>query len=181
MSWEKDKLMKKLFLIALGLVSFNVNADPTYDATRGALQNNSALCGYGYNPNCSSGSRGTPPPKKIIYHDVKVPSKFGALAYSQKTGYLAGSLNQNSLAEAQREAVKNCRQGSRNTPCKAIAWVRNGCIAAAEGKINNKFVVIDGSGPQGTAEQTALQNCRAGGATECRILAPEGCSLPQLQ
>ena len=37
MSWEKDKLMKKLFLIALGLVSFNVNADPTYDATRGAL------------------------------------------------------------------------------------------------------------------------------------------------
>ena len=181
MSWEKDKLMKKLFLIALGLVSFNVNADPTYDATRGALQNNSALCGYGYNPNCSSGSRGTPPPKKIIYHDVKVPSKFGALAYSQKAGHLAGSLNQNSLAEAQREAVKHCQKGSRNTPCKAIAWVRNGCIAAAEGKINNKFVVIDGSGPQGTAEQTALQNCRAGGATECRILAPEGCSLPQLQ
>ena len=173
--------MKRLFLIVLGLVSFNVYADPTYDATRGALQNNSALCGYGYNPNCSSGSRGTPPPKKIIYHDVKVPSKFGALAYSQKTGYLAGSLNQNSLAEAQREAVKNCRQGSRNTPCKAIAWVRNGCIAAAEGKINNKFVVIDGSGPQGTAEQTALQNCRAGGATECRVLMPEGCSLPQLQ
>ena len=173
--------MKKLFLIALGLVSFNVNADPTYDATRGALQNNSALCSYGYNPNCSSGSRSAPPPKKIIYHDVLVPSKFGALAYSQKTGHLAGSLNQNSLAEAQREAVKNCRQGSRNTPCKAIAWVRNGCIAAAEGKINNKFVVIDGSGPQGTAEETSLQNCRAGGATECRILAPEGCSLPQLQ
>ena len=173
--------MKKLFLIALGLVSFNVYADPTYDATRGALQNNSALCGYGYNPNCSSGSRGTPPSKKIIYHDVKVPSKFGALAYSQKAGHLAGSLNQNSLAEAQREAVKHCQKGSRNTPCKAIAWVRNGCIAAAEGKINNKFVVIDGSGPQGTAEQTALQNCRAGGAAECRILAPEGCSLPQLQ
>ena len=181
MSWEKDKFMKKLFLIALGLVSFDANADPTYDATRGALQNNSALCSYGYNPNCSSGSRSTPPPKKIIYHDVKVPSKFGALAYSQKAGHLAGSLNQNSLAEAQREAVKHCQKGSRNTPCKAIAWVRNGCIAAAEGKINNKFVVIDGSGPQGTAEQTALQNCRAGGATECRVLMPEGCSLPQLQ
>ena len=138
MSWGKDKFMKKLFLIALGLISLNANADPTYDATRGALQNNSALCSYGYNPNCSSGSRSTPPSKKIIYHDVKVPSKFGALAYSQKAGHLAGSLNQNSLAEAQREAVKKCRQGSRNTPCKAIAWVRNGCIAAAEGKINNK-------------------------------------------
>ena len=173
--------MKKLLLLVLGSISLNAYANSTYDATRGALQNNSALCGYGYNPNCSSGSNTSPPPKKIIYYDVKVPSKFGALAYSQKTGYLTGSLNQNSLAEAKREAVKRCQQGSRNTPCKAIAWVRNGCIAAAEGKIKNKFVVIDGAGPQGTAEQAALQNCRAGGATECRILAPEGCSLPQLQ
>ena len=173
--------MKKLFLLVLGLISLNAYADPTYDATRGALQNNSALCGYGYNPNCSSGSNTSPPPKKIIYYDVKVPSKFGALAYSQKAGHLAGSLNQNSLAEAKREAVNRCQQGSRNTPCKAIAWVRNGCIAAAEGKIKNKFVVIDGAGPQGTAEQTALQNCRNRGATECEIIMPEGCSLPQLQ
>ena len=176
--------MKKLFLIALGLVSFNVyaNCPGRYFPDTGICQiqgHNGEVVNYNVPPPQSGNS--TPLPKKIIYHDVKVPSKFGALAYSQKTGYLAGSLNQNSLAEAQREAVKNCRQGSRNTPCKAIAWVRNGCIAAAEGKINNKFVVIDGSGPQGTAEQTALQNCRAGGATECRILAPEGCSLPQLQ
>ena len=177
--------MKKLFLIALGLASFDVNANGCpgqFDAATGICRfqgNNGEWIHYNIAP--PQPSRSTPPPKKIIYHDVKVPSKFGALAYSQKTGYLAGSLNQNSLAEAQREAVKNCRQGSRNTPCKAIAWVRNGCIAAAEGKINNKFVVIDGSGPQGTAEQTALQNCRAGGAAECRILAPEGCSLPQLQ
>lgn len=176
--------MKKLFLIALGLVSFDVyaNCPGRYFPDTGICQiqgHNGEVVNYNVPPPQSGNS--TPPPKKIIYHDVKVPSKFGALAYSQKTGHLAGSLNQNSLAEAQREAVKNCRQGSRNTPCKAIAWVRNGCIAAAEGKINNKFVVIDGSGPQGTAEQTALQNCRAGGATECRILAPEGCSLPQLQ
>ena len=177
--------MKKLFLIALGLISFNVYANGCggeYQAATGTCR---IIDGSGrqilYNVPPPQSGNSTPPPKKIIYHDVKVPSKFGALAYSQKTGYLAGSLNQNSLAEAQREAVKNCRQGSRNTPCKAIAWVRNGCIAAAEGKINNKFVVIDGSGPQGTAEQTALQNCRAGGATECRVLMPEGCSLPQLQ
>ena len=176
--------MKKLLLIALGLASFNVyaNCPGRYFPDTGICQiqgNNGEVINYNVPPPNSGNS--APPQKVIIYHDVKVPSKFGALAYSQKTGYLAGSLSQNSLAEAQREAVKNCRKGSRNTPCKAIAWVRNGCIAAAEGKINNKFVVIDGSGPQGTAEQAALQNCRAGGATECRILAPEGCSLPQLQ
>jgi len=173
--------MKKLFLMVLGLISLNAYADPTYDATRGALQNNPALCGYGYNPNCSSGSS-APPPKKIIYHDVMVPSKFGALAYSQKAGHLAGSLNQNSLAEAKREAVKHCQQGSRNTPCKAITWVRNGCLAAAKGKVkNNQFILSDAAGPQGTVEQTALQNCRNRGATECEIIMPEGCSLPQLQ
>ena len=172
--------MKKLFLLVLGLISLNAYADPTYDATRGALQNNSALCGYGYNPNCSSGN--TPPPKKIIYHDVKVPSKFGALAVSVKAGYIAGSLNHGSKEEAQREAVKRCRQGSRNAPCKAITWVRNGCLAAAKGKVkNNQFILSDAAGPQGTVEQTALQNCRNRGATECEIIMPEGCSLPQLQ
>ena len=176
--------MKKLFLIALGLVSFNAHANcpGRYFPDTGICQiqgNNGEVINYNVPPPQSGSS--TLPPKKIIYYDVKVPSKFGALAYSQKAGHLAGSLNQNSLAEAKREAVKHCQQGSRNTPCKAIAWVRNGCIAAAEGKIKNKFVVIDGAGPQGTAEQAALQNCRAGGATECKILMPEGCSLPQLQ
>lgn len=173
--------MKKLFSLALGLISLNAYADPTYDATKGALQNNPALCSYGYNPNCSSGSS-TPPPKKIIYHDVMVPSKFGALAVSVKAGYIAGSLNHGSKEEAQREAVKRCRQGSRNTPCKAITWVRNGCLAAAKGKVkNNQFILSDAAGPQGTVEQTALQNCRNRGATECEIIMPEGCSLPQLQ
>ena len=173
--------MKKLFSLALGLISLNAYADPTYDATRGALQNNPALCSYGYNPNCSSGSS-TPPPKKIIYHDVMVPSKFGALAVSVKAGYIAGSLNHGSKEEAQREAVKRCRQGSRNTPCTAITWVRNGCLAAAKGKVkNNQFILSDAAGPQGTVEQTALQNCRNRGATECEIIMPEGCSLPQLQ
>ena len=173
--------MKKLFLIALGLVSFNVNADPTYDATRGALQNNSALCSYGYNPNCSSGSRGTPPSKKIIYHDVKVPSKFGALAFSEKSGHIGGALNQNSKAEAQSAAIKQCEKGSRNAPCKAISWVRNGCIAAASGKLKNQTKVIGGAVEPGLAEQAAITNCKNAGMTECKVLMPEGCSLPQLQ
>ena len=173
--------MKKLFLIVLGLVSFNVNADPTYDATRGALQNNSALCSYGYNPNCSSGSRSAPPPKKIIYHDVKVPSKFGALAFSEKSGHIGGALNQNSKAEAQSAAIKQCEKGSRNAPCKAISWVRNGCIAAASGKLKNQTKVIGGAAEPGLAEQAAITNCKNAGMTECKVLMPEGCSLPQLQ
>ena len=170
--------MKKLFLMIFGLMVSNISiANPTYDVTNGALQNDPALCNYGYNPNCSLGNT-APPPKKVIYHDVVIPPKFGALAYSQKAGHIAGSLNHDSLAEAQREAVKRCQQGSRNTPCKPTKWIRNGCLAVAQGKIKNKFVLAEAGGTQGTVEQLALQNCKARGATECKILMSEGCSLP---
>ena len=172
--------MKKLFLTIFGLMVSNISiANPTYDVTNGALQNDPALCSYGYNPNCPSGNTtSTPPPKKIIYHNVFVPPKFGALAYSQKAGILAGAVNQNSLNTAKQEAVKRCQKSSRNTPCKVIVWVRNGCLAAAEGKFKNRFLVTQAGGEQGTVEQAALKNCRDRGATECRILQSEVCSLP---
>ena len=178
--------MKRLFLIALGLVSFDVYANGCggeYQAATGTCR---IIDGSGrqilYNVPPPKSGNSTPPQKVIIYHDVKVPSKFGALAYSQKAGHIAGSLNQNSLAEAKREAVKHCQQGSRNTSCKAITWVRNGCLAAAKGKVkNNLFILADAAGPQGTVEQEALQKCSKRGATECEIIMPEGCSLPQLQ
>jgi hypothetical protein len=169
--------MKYLYLIlAIGWVNTAFSANPTYDATKGALQNDSILCQYGYNPNCSQERKQS---QQIIEHIyVKTPSKFGALAYSPKAGHIAGSLNHSSKAEAQQAAIQRCQQGSRNTPCKAIAWVRNGCVAAAAGKVKNKFVVVDGAGHPGTAEQIALQNCKKGGLKDCEIIMPEGCSLP---
>ncbi|OFO28282.1 hypothetical protein HMPREF3050_11265 [Neisseria sp. HMSC065D04] len=170
--------MKKLFLMIFGLMVSNISiANPTYDVTNGALQNDPALCSYGYNPNCSSGNT-APPPKKIIYHDVVIPPKFGALAYSQKAGILAGAVNQNSLDAAKQEAVKRCQKSSRNTPCKVIVWVRNGCLAAAEGKVKNRFLVTQAGGNQGTVEQTALKNCQDRGGVDCRIIQPEVCALP---
>ena len=170
--------MKKLFLMIFGLMVSNISIDnPTSDVTNGALQNDPALCSYGYNPNCSSGNT-APPPKKIIYHDVVIPPKFGALAYSQKAGILAGAVNQNSLDAAKQEAVKRCQKSSRNTPCKVIVWVRNGCLAAAEGKVKNRFLVTQAGGNQGTVEQAALKNCQDRGGVDCRIIQPEVCALP---
>ena len=63
----KEKLMKKLLFIFLGLASLNVYAaNPTYDATKGALQNNSTLCAYGYNPNCASPRQSRQQPTEVI-------------------------------------------------------------------------------------------------------------------
>ena len=173
--------MKKLFFILLGLASFNAYAN----GCGGEYQPSTGTCriidSSGreilYNIPPQSGNT-APPPKKIIYHDVFVPPKFGAFAYSQKVGHLAGAVNQNSLEAAKREAIKQCQKGSRNTPCKVITWVRNGCMAAAEGKTRDRFVLSDVAGAQGTVEQAALKNCQDRGGVDCRIIQPEVCALP---
>ena len=167
--------MKKLTLILFGLAFSNISyADPTYDVTKGALQNNSALCGYGYNPNCSSGR---PPQKRIEYIDVLVPSKFGAIA-SSKEGLITGVLNMNSKEEAKKEAVAKCERDSGGSPCKVVTWVRNGCVAAAKGKLKGKDIVSTAGDEQGKVENIVLKQCKATGAAECQILLPEGCSIP---
>ena len=167
--------MKKMIVIFLGLLSFNAYA---YDATRGALQNDPTLCQYGYNPNCVSKNRPAPSTEIIYYNvDVKVPPLFAALALSRKVSHLAGAVNQDSLDMAKKKAIKKCQEGSRNTPCEVIIWVKNGCLAAAEGKVKDTYVLTSGSGYPGEAEGVALQKCMKAGASECKLIQPEVCSI----
>ena len=175
----KEKLMKKLLFIFLGLASFNTYAaDPTYDATKGALQNNSALCAYGYNPNCASPRQSRQQPTEIV--NINVPSKYGAWAFNSKTGIAGGALDMDSRAAAEKEAIKTCEQGGRNAPCVVGIWVRNGCIAVAQGKSGGKVKTFYGSEPSpGRAEPSALRKCQAAGVAQCKIVASEGCSIPQ--
>ncbi len=171
--------MKKLLFILLGLASFNTYAaDPTYDATKGALQNNSALCAYGYNPNCASPRQSRQQPTEIV--NINVPSKYGAWAFNSKTGIAGGALDMDSRAAAEKEAIKTCEQGGRNAPCVVGIWVRNGCIAVAQGKSGGKVKTFYGSEPSpGRAEPSALRKCQAAGVAQCKIVASEGCSIPQ--
>lgn len=92
---------------------------------------------------------------------------------------IVGSLNNDSLKEAKREAINLCIQGSGDKNCKVVQWSRNGCVAAAEGKLGNKFHLVTGAGKVGEAEQEVLTECRNNGAKNCKIVMPEGCSLPQ--
>ena len=50
--------MKRLISVLFGLTALNTYAD----VTQGALQNNPALCAYGYNTNCG-GNAGITLPK----------------------------------------------------------------------------------------------------------------------
>ena len=120
-----------------------------------------------------SSNSGSTQPQTI---NIKVPSKYGAWAINPKTGLSGGALEMNSLDAAKKEAIKTCERGGKNKPCKVDAWVRNGCIAVAQGKDGSAFFGIT---PPGMAEAEALRKCQERGALQCRIIANEGCSLPK--
>ena len=164
-----------MLFILLGLASINTYG---YDVTRGALQNNSALCGYGYNPNCgSSGQHQQRRPTEII--NIDVPSRYGAWAANVKTGESGGSFDMESLEAAKAQAIKTCEQGGRNAPCKIMSWVRNGCIAIAKGKSGKKWTAFPSTLGPGLAEADALRKCQESGSSQCSIFSDEVCSMPR--
>lgn len=108
--------------------------------------------------------------------NIDVPSKYGAWAVNFKTGIAGGALEMDSLDAAKKLAIKTCEEGGTNKPCKVRAWVRNGCIAVAQGKDGSAFFGVT---PPGMAEAEALKKCQKRGALQCRIITPEGCSMPK--
>lgn len=172
--------MKKLVLSSILFLSLNVYANGCpghFDPQSGICRfqgHNGQMVQYNAAPPQSSNVATTP--RKIIRHiEVNVPSKYGALALNKKTGVSGGALNMNSKAEAKREAIKKCEDGGRNAPCKIVTLVKNGCIAAATNSKNILFTVAE---EQGHAENAVMNNCRAAGASGCKIVLPEACSLP---
>ena len=96
--------MKKLILIALGLVSFDVYANGCggeYQAATGTCR---IIDGSGrqilYNVPPPKSGNSSPPPKKIVY-----VSKYGAIATNEKTGISSGALNKDSIEEAKNEKI----------------------------------------------------------------------------
>lgn len=170
--------MRKLILVLFGLTALNTYAD----VTQGALQNNPALCAYGYNTNCGGSAGSYAPPQVRVEHiTIYHPPKFGALVYSAKKAIIGGAINQNSQSEAEQEALKFCRQESGSNDCKVIIGVRNGCVAAAQGRLDRRNGFITTPAASATAEETeakALALCKAKGAKDCKILAYAGCSFP---
>ena len=142
------------------------------------MQNNPALCQYGYNPNCTSSRQYQQnQPTEIV--NINVPSKYLALAINTKTGMSGGALDMDSRAAAEREAIKTCERGGSNAPCKVLVWARNGCVASAHGDEGKRPRLFSVTGKPGFAEAEALRRCRAAGVPGCRILIPETCSLPK--
>ena len=167
-----DKFILTLFLGMFSVVSFactpGVGGGPSGDPH--CMAHILANDPY-YNGSINSGQTG----RTIT---VNIPSKYGALAVNVKTGVTGGALNMNSKAEAKRAAIKQCEQGGKNAPCHVAIWVRNGCIALAEGITEKKSEIFYSSNDKGKAENEALNKCNRKGYLNCKIIIPEACSLP---
>lgn len=168
-------MMKNLFLVLLSLYSLNAVA---VNPTQGPLQQDSSLCSYGYNSNCNRGQSSIPPQKIIEHVHIDVPSKYGALALDSLTNTIGDSANANSLHEAKELAIRQCSNGGKNKHCKAVGWVRNGCMAAAGGKLGKIWKLTQAAEKPGYAEKAAMSKCKALGASNCSIVLPETCSFP---
>ena len=85
-----------------------------------------------------------------------------------------------SRAAVEKETIKTCEQGGRNAPCKVEAWVRNSCIAVAQGKAGSKWKsFFETEASPGLAEPAALKKCQVAGAAQCKIVVSDACSLPK--
>lgn len=174
--------MKKLLIfLSLGFISLNTYANNC----GGEFQPETGTCRiigpdgkqilYNSAPPQSRGNAA--PPKKIIRHiTVNVPSQYGALALDEKTSSLGSSNNHSSLAEAKKAAIRQCGEKG----CKVITWVKNGCIAAAGGKVGSKWKLTKAAEERGEAEQIAMSRCRKSGISDCTIVVPETCSIPDI-
>ena len=190
-------MKKQLFLLFSVLLGYS-EISFAYDPTRGALQNAPELRIYGYNQqdiynkyhpsvnignsynnngnsynNNGSSYNNTNP---VI---VNLPSKYGAVAYSQKAGIISDSGNEDSLKQAKRVALQKCEKVSSGESCKIYTWIRNGCLAVATGKKNGVRTIFRGYfSTEGNSEKLALENCSSEKYKECAIIVPERCSLP---
>ena len=176
-------MMKKLLFIFLGLASFNVYANSCggeYQPATGTcriIDSSGRQILYNVGPPQSSNGGSVQNSPKVV--NLNVPSKYGAWAVNLKTGIAGGALNKDSRAAAEEEAIKTCEQGGRNAPCIVSAWVRNGCIAVAQGKEGKQSRVFSGTTEPGRAEAEALRKCQTAGVPQCKIVVSEACSLPK--
>lgn len=168
--------MKKLFFILFGLISFNAYSNNC----GGEFQASTGTCRIiGPDGNMILYNSTSPQTTNIVRRTVRIPPKYGAIAWSKETGLTVSYHNFDSLRKAKRAAIRQCEKDAQ-APCQMMMWVKNGCTAIAAG--TNKFGRLElypEADKRGQAEKTAIKSCHAAGSINCKITGPEDCSIPE--
>ncbi|WP_373778207.1 hypothetical protein [Glaesserella sp.] len=157
-------MMKKLLFVLFTLFSVNTLA---VDPTQGPLQNDPALCAYGYNPNCYSGGYESPPPPPritttyyanfvaLVYGKDGTPLFYRDVFYSDHNGGFTNI----EWKVMQDIASERCNKDSNYAPCKNahLAAALNGCIVVVESE--HKFYA-NGADSCDAAKKIVMERCR---------------------
>ncbi len=90
---------------------------------------------------------------------------YGAIAYSQQSGYWAWSVSMSSASDADQQALSSCKR--KGAGCEVVESFSNTCAALAVDASSHY-----GPGKADTrqqAESNALTACRSKGGSNCQI------------
>jgi len=102
-----------------------------------------------------------------------VPVQYGAIAIEDKTLITGYAKDEASRAEAEREALANCRSaGGSASGCKVAVWGHNSCLAlaaskASDGGENNWGFAWSDDGWVSRRDATAA--CQKDGGANCKV------------
>ncbi len=91
--------------------------------------------------------------------------RYGAIAYSQRTGNYGYADNAGTRAGAERRALENCE----GRDCKIMGWFRNSCGALATGE-GGRIWGWDHNTSLREAKESAVEHCRHEGGRRCRVV-----------
>lgn len=97
-------------------------------------------------------------------HQQNGGKSYGAIAYSAKDGGYGYSDGQGDQKQAEKTALKYCKQHGKK--CESLIWFYNSCGAVAA---DGKKVGWAQHASSSAAQQNALQFCRKQGGKNCEI------------
>jgi hypothetical protein len=101
---------------------------------------------------------------------------YGAIAFSQQTGYYAWSVDQGSAKGAETRALSSCTPKAAD--CKIVLSFSNSCGALAV-DANNHFGTAQDDNSQ-SAQSEAINACRRAGGAQCSIRMGQCVNPPTL-
>jgi serine/threonine-protein kinase len=91
--------------------------------------------------------------------------RYGAIAYSLRTGHYGYTDNAGTRGGAERRAVELCERRD----CRVEVWFRNSCGALATSESGQKYGWAQNTSLR-EAKEIAIRNCRRDGGRGCRVL-----------
>jgi len=119
----------------------------------------------GYNA-CENGM---PKPPSATQHLVIL--HYAAVAISPSTMVVGASHGQNSMDNADEQALRVCRR-YHAADCKVLTWAQNDCVGLAE-SVGDKAYGASGGDNRDASAAAALARCRSAGGKNCvTVVAP---------